>query len=270
MAPLSFQVDGKVALITGGNRGIGRGCAESLAAAGAAVAFTYRTHEDEARQVVQAIESQGGRAITLQADVANREDVARAVAKTVQTFGGLDVAIPNAAASFRQDFLTAEVETVARTWDVCIWGTFHLLQLAARQMVEQGRGGRLITISSIMGEFPFMGAVDYCTAKAAQIHMTCCIAVELARHAITANVITPGWTDTPGERKFTPEEEIRKREKQLPWGRMGRVEEIGAAAVYLASEAGEYVTGEVLRIDGGYHFPYRRGDADETVTWRMT
>ncbi len=269
MAPASFRVDGKVALITGGNRGIGRGCAEALAAAGAAVAFTYRRHEDEAREVVRTIEANGGRALTLQADVSNREDVERAVAKTVEAFGKLDIAIANAAASERKDFLSADTAGVRRTWDVCIWGTFHLLQLAANRMVEQGKGGRLITISSIMGEFPFSGAVDYCTAKAATIHMTHCIAAELARHYITANVITPGWTDTPGERAFLPEEEIRQREQLLPWGRMGSIEEIGAAAVYLASEAGEYITGEILRVDGGYHLPYRRGgDAQQSVTWR--
>ncbi len=119
-----------------------------------------------------------------------------------------------------------------------------------------------------MGEFPFIGAVDYCTGKAATIHMTHCIAAELAEHYITANVITPGWTDTPGERAFSSEALIQERSKELPWGRMGSIEEVGAAAVYLASPAGEYVTGEVLRVDGGYHLPYRRdGGAMPSVTW---
>lgn len=269
MAQASFRVDGKIALITGGNRGIGRGCAEALAAAGASVAFTWRSHEDEAKQVVARIEQAGGKAMTVQADVSKREEIENAVQRTVETFGGLDIAVANAASSRRKAFLTADVEGVARTWDVCLWGTFHLFQLAANRMVEQGRGGRLICISSIMGEFPFSGAVDYCTAKAATIHMTRCIAAELAEHYITSNVITPGWTDTPGERAFTSEEEIRKKEKDLPWGRMGSIQEIGAAALYLASPAGEYVTGEVLRVDGGYHLPYRRGEGGpSSVTWK--
>lgn len=250
------RFDGKVALITGASRGIGRGAALVLAADGADVVVNYRTHPDEAQEVAAAIEKMGRRALVWQADVANRSEVEALFAGAVEHFGRIDITVANAAMSIREPVLTAKWEHVLRTIEVTQFGVFHTCQFAAQQMARQERRGRsagkIIVISSIHAELAFPNSAAYNMSKAAINHLVSTMAAELVDHRINVNVINPGWIDTPGERTHYSEEEIQRDAQRLPWKRLGTAEEIGHAVAYLASDEADYVTGTMLRVDGGF------------------
>ncbi len=250
------QFEGRVALVTGASRGIGRGCALALAAQGADVVVNYHLHPDEANAVAALIEGMGQRTLVWQADVARREAVEKMYAGIVTHFGRIDIAVANAGFSIREPVLTAKWENVLRVLEVSQFGVFHTCQLAAQQMVRQaplGRSaGKIIVISSIFAEVPAATSAAYNMAKAAINHLVSTMAGELAEHHINVNVINPGWIDTPGERNFATEDEIEEGAKSLPWKRLGTLDDIGQAVVYLASDGADYVTGTMLRVDGGY------------------
>jgi glucose 1-dehydrogenase len=251
------RFDGQVALITGASRGIGRGIALALAEQGADLVINYRTHPDEAEEVAAAARSLGRRALVWQADVADRSAQEAMFAAAVDHFGHVDIAVANAAYSIRELVIEAKWEHVLRTIEVSQFGVFHTCQLAAQQMVRQGvpagrrSAGKIIVISSVHAEMPVPTSAAYNMSKAAINHLVSTMAVELASHHVNVNVINPGWIDTPGERAFFSEEEIAEGGKRLPWGRLGTVEEIGRAAAYLAGDEADYVTGTMLRVDGG-------------------
>ena len=247
-----IDLTGKVALITGSSRGIGRGCAIEMACCGADIAVNYNSHGDEADGVAEEVRGLGRRAAVFQGDVSKRAAVNAMVAGAVEELGRLDIAVCNAYYSKRQPFLELSEEAMERTLDVSLWGAFHTAQESARQMVKQGDGGSILFISSVLSIVPMQTSLPYNTAKAGMNHMAATIAAELAPHRIRSNVILPGSTDTPGERQFATEEEIRESARQLPWGRMGTIEEIGKAAAFLSSPAADYITGSILKVDGGY------------------
>jgi glucose 1-dehydrogenase len=249
------DLSGRVAVVTGASRGIGRGCALALARAGARVVVNYHSHGDEAQEVVAAISALGSEAIAHGASVADRPAVDAMFARALEYFGQVDIVVANAALSIRGPFLELSVEDVARTWDVSLWGVFHTCQAGARAMVPRGRGGKIVVISSVMSFMPFAHSVPYNTAKAGINHMAYTIATELAPHRINVNVLEPGWIDTPGERRFTDDETLYAAGRQLPWGRLGTIEEIGAAVTFLCSEEADYITGANLRVDGGFWLP---------------
>ena len=244
-----IELKGKVALISGSSRGIGRGCALEMARAGADIALP-----DEAEAVAAEIRAMGRQALVVGADVADRSAVENLVDTTIEEFGHLDIAVCNAAYSKREPFLEMSIEGMQRTLDVTLWGVFHLAQASARKMVEQGRGGCLLFISSVHAFIPVPTSLAYNAAKAGLNHMGATIANELTPHHIRVNTIEPGWIDTPGERNYATEEEIREGGQKLPWGRMGSIEDIGRAATFLCSDAADYITGAVLRVDGGLWF----------------
>jgi glucose 1-dehydrogenase len=247
---------GKVALVTGASRGIGRACALALAKEGADVVVNYRSHAEEAQEVQSLIEAMGRKALIYQADVARREAMEAMFAAVVAHFGRIDVAVANAGMSIREPFLTAKWENVLNVLEVAQFGVFHTCQLAAQQMVRQeqiGRSaGKIVVISSIFAELPAATSAAYNMAKAAVNHLVSTAAGELAPYHININVINPGWTDTPGERRYATEEEIREGGARLPWGRLATADEIAQAVLYLASDSADYVTGAMLRVDGGY------------------
>ena len=247
---------GKVALITGASQGIGRGIALCLAAEGADIVVNYRSHRDEARKVVAAVEGMGCRALAWQADVAQRDAVAAMVAGAVERFGRLDIAIANAAHSVREPVVEAAWENVERVIQVSQFGVFHTCQLAARQMVAQAEagkaGGKIVIISSILEEMPAPGSAAYNMAKAAINHLGRTMAAELARYRINVNMVNPGWIDTPGERQFASEEQLHEGGKRIPWGRLGTPDDIGKTVAFLASDDANYITGATLRVDGGF------------------
>ena len=246
------RLEGKVALVTGANRGIGRGAALCLAEEGADVLLNFRIHAEEAAEVVKSIEGMGRRALAWQADVAERDKIEAMVQGAVRHFGRLDIAVANAAYSVRKPVVDAEWEGVQRTITVTQFGVFHTCQFAARSMVELGRGGKIIIISSIHAEFPFAQSGAYNMAKAGINQLARTMGAELAEHHVNVNVINPGWIDTPGEREYATEEDLRKAARNIPWKRMGTAHEIGRCVVFLASQDADYITGSCLRVDGGY------------------
>jgi glucose 1-dehydrogenase len=249
-----IDLSGRVALVTGSSRGIGRGCALEMARAGAHVTVNYHSHADEAEAVAEQIRALGREALVVGGDVSDRAAVDRMVAATVERLGHLDLLVCNAYYSKREPFLEISAEAMARTLDVTLWGAFHAAQASARQMAAQGRGGSIVFISSVLSFLPIPSSLAYNTAKAGMNHMSATIAKELAPQRIRANVIEPGWIDTPGERQFTSEEQMQEAGRGLPWGRLGTIEDIGRAAAFLSSDAADYITGAVLRVDGGYWF----------------
>lgn len=251
----------RVALVTGASQGIGLATAVALAQAGASVAFNYRERPHEATAAVAEIERQGGRALLVQGDVADPSAVEQMVEQTVSAFGRLDIAVSNAAYSDRQPFYEADMTGFRRTVDVTMWGAFHLLRAATRQMMAQaplapGQGGSIVVVSSPHAYVAVPRSMAYNMSKAAIDHMARTAAIELAEHRIRVNIVTPGWIDTPGERKFASEETIQAAGEKLPWKRLGKPEEIGRAVVFLCDPASDYITGSALLIDGGITLPW--------------
>lgn len=249
---MNINLDGKVALISGASRGIGRGIALQMGRSGAKVAVNYRGHGDEAEAVVDEIRRAGGDAFAYRADVADRDAVDAMVDATVEQFGRLDIAVANAYYSKREPFLDLALEAAQRTVEVTFWGAFHIAQAGARQMVKQGEGGAILFISSVLAWIPLPTSLPYNAAKAGIDQMSATIANELTEHRIRSNVIAPGYTDTPGERQYATEAQLREAATALPWKRLGTAQDIANAATFLCSDAADYITGTVLSVDGGY------------------
>jgi glucose 1-dehydrogenase len=275
--PSARRLAGRVALVTGAARGIGRGIALCMAEEGADVivndlpptpagaagqatdglpkAGVLRTAAGaafSADATAREITSLGRQALACYADVSDRAQMARLLAEGVARFGRIDIAVANAAYSDREPFLEASWEGVLRTIEVTQFGVFHTCQAAARQMAAQGGGGKIIIIGSLLGEIPAALSAAYTMAKAAINHLARTLAIELAPQRINVNVINPGYIDTPGERKFADEELLRRVAPSIPWQRLGAPRDIGRAAVFLASDDADYVTGSALLVDGGY------------------
>lgn len=251
MKPLS----GKNAIVTGASRGIGAAIAVALAEAGANVAINHLEQPDQAEEVAKRCQQSGVRTRLAPADVAVQAQVEQMVAETVEEFGGLEIAVSNAAFSERQLFYEAEMEGFERTVQVTMWGAFYLLRAATRQMVASQTHGSIVLISSPHSWRPIPGAMAYNMAKAAIDQMARTAATELCHQRIRVNMVHPGWTDTPGERKFFSEEKIQARGSQLPWGRLAKPEEIARGVVFFCDPASEYITGSSLLIDGGNGLP---------------
>ena len=243
-------------MITGAARGIGRGIALCLAREGANVLVNDRGNEELAGQLVEEIKAMGRDALFWKADVSDREAVAALFAGARERFGRIDIVVSNAAYSVRQPVLEAQWKDVLATLEVTQFGVFHICQMAAQHMVEQSPNpssrGKIVIISSVQAEVAAPASAAYNMAKAAIDHFARTLSVELVSHRINVNVIHPGWIDTPGERDFYTEEEIREGGKELPWGRIGTPEDIGKAVAFLSSDDADYITGSTLRVDGGY------------------
>lgn len=251
-----MTLKGKVAIVTGASRGIGRAIAEAFAQAGADVAINFHSHPEEADEVAANVRASGGRAMVCQGDVADYAIVERTIERVVSEWGKLDIAVSNAAFSERELFCEANLERFRRSIDVTMWGAFNLFRAASRQMISQGSGGSIVGISSPHAFVPVPRSMAYNMSKAALDHMARTAAIELVDHRIRVNLVHPGWIDTPGERKFTGEEEIARAGAKLPWGRLGRPEEIARAVVFLCDPASDYITGSSLLVDGGITLPW--------------
>ncbi len=248
---------GKRAIITGGSRGIGRGTAIELARRGADVIVNYRGSQDDAESACDECRRFGVNAHPVQGDVGTEADVEQLVDRSIELLGGLDIVVSNAAYSDRQLMLEADFEGFQRTIDVTMWGAFHLVRTGARRMVDAGQGGNIVVVSSPHAVMAIPGSMAYNMAKAAIDQMARTAAVELAQHRIRVNIVHPGWIDTPGERKFFSEQTLEEQGGKLPWGRLGKSEEIGRGVAFLCDPASEYITGSTLTIDGGIQLPWR-------------
>ncbi|MBM4000762.1 MAG: SDR family oxidoreductase [Planctomycetes bacterium] len=257
------DLEGRVAVVTGASLGIGRAAAVAMGRAGAQVVVNYRSHAEQADEVVQAIRDAGSRAVAVQGDVSNRMDVENLIETAVREFGKVDIAISNAAYSDRELFFEADIEGFRRTVDVTMWGAFYLTRAAARSMIDHKVPGVIVLVSSPHAFIPAPRAMAYNMSKAAIEHMGRTAAIELAPFRIRLNMIQPGWTDTPGERKFASEETMMTAGKGIPLGRLGTAEEMAEGILFLCDPRHEYMTGATLLIDGGISLPWwaARGSA---------
>jgi glucose 1-dehydrogenase len=257
------KLAGKIALVTGAGRGIGRGCAVELAKAGADLVINDRPGSPDLADTADGLRALGRHAWPVEADVFSRQGCEALVSQALTAAGRIDILVSNPALNVRQDFLELDPALFEKIVQGTLASGFHMSQLAARHMVERrskgaagagglANGGKIVFISSIHDSMPYARSVAYNAAKAGLTHLATSIAVELCRHRINVNVIEPGWIDTPGERATFGEEQLRERAGTLPWGRLGQPEDIGRAVAFLASDEADYVTGAVLRVDGGF------------------
>jgi 3-oxoacyl-[acyl-carrier protein] reductase len=243
------RLDGKVALVTGASRGIGRGIALRLARGGAAVAVNYRSGQDAAEAVVAEIEASGGKAIAVAGDVSLAADITAMLERTVKELGGVHILVNNA--GIHADMLTVRLseEDWDRVLDTDLKGAFLATKAVLRPMMRQ-RWGRIINIASVVARTGNAGQASYAAAKAGMVGLTKSVAREVATRGITANVVAPGLIDT--EMTDSLSDEIRNwMLGQIPMDKPGTVEDVAAAVSFLAGDEAAYITGQVLHVDGG-------------------
>lgn len=247
-----FDLHGHVALVTGGNTGIGLGLARGLAKAGASLAIWGRDEEKSARAVAE-LEGLGAKAVALRCDVAREEEIQAAVAGTLERLGRIDSCFANAGFGFAKPFLEMSTEDWERVMAVNLKGVFLTFREVLKHMVERGGGGKLVAISSIGQMHGMPRQEQYAASKGGVSSLVRSLAVEFARHDVQANAILPGWIETDAT---APLKEWKKLEEQIlhrtPARRWGRPEDLEGIAVYLASPASRFHTGDVIVIDGGY------------------
>jgi len=244
-----FELTGKTALVTGGSRGIGRAICEALAKQGAHVVVNYVRGEEKAREVVAAIEAAGGSAEVAGFDVGNMTAAEENVAAIAKKLGKLDILVANAGIAKDGLLLRLKEEELDETFAVNVKGAIGCAKSAVRSMMR-AKGGRIIFISSVVGEMGNAGQTSYSASKAALLGITKSLAREYASRGITVNAITPGFIETDMTNAL-PETARAELAKAIPLGRIGSIADIAAAAVYLASEEAGYVTGQTLRVNGG-------------------
>ena len=249
-----MNLSGKVALITGAGRGIGKGCALQLARRGADVVINDRPGSLDLEATAAEIRALGRICHAIEADVFSRSGCEQFVTAALEAVKRIDILISNPAYSRRCAFLDYPPEEFERTINGTLISGFHMSQLVARHMVTRGGGGKIVFISSVQAEMPISLCAPYGAAKAGLNHMMRSIAVELAPHRINVNAIEPGWIDTPGEHVTFSDEKIANEGQRLPWGRLGLPEDIGHAAAFLVSDEADYITGTVLPVDGCFRF----------------
>ena len=247
-----MQLEDKIAIVTGSSLGIGRAIAVAFAREGASLTINYRSHPEQGKEAVEEIEKSGGKAISVQADVSEPEGVKDLIQQTVQEFGRIDVMVNNAGIEQKVPFLETPLEVWEKVISVNLTGVWIGCQEAARQMVSQGNGGRIINVSSVHEDLPMPTNSPYCAAKGGVRMMMRTIAVELAPHDITVNNIAPGAVETPINKNLDDHPEQRQELiSEIPLGRIGRPEDVASVAVYLASDASSYSTGSTFFVDGG-------------------
>lgn len=242
----------KVAIVTGSSSGIGRAIAISMAAEGASVIVDYVGHREGADQTVKTITDAGGKAAVALCDVSDAAQVQAMVDLTIKTYGRLDILVNNAGLEYKHPFTEFPIEHYNKIIAVDLTGPWLCAQVAAKQMISQGQGGRIINISSVHEDLPMVGNSAYCAAKGALRMLMRTIAVELASHKITVNNIGPGAIFTPIDADVQANPAmIKELMAEIPLGRWGKPEEVGGLAVFLASDAAAYMTGSTCFIDGG-------------------
>ena len=247
-----MSLENKAAIVTGSDSGIGRAIALELARQGASVTINYHKNEDAANATKKEIEDGGGRAQTIQADVSNLADIQRLVDGTVAAFGRLDILVNNAGMETR----TSTLDTTEHQFDMVIAidlkSAFFGVQLAAKQMIKQGGGGRIINISSIHEDWPMPGNSPYCAAKGGVRMLTRTAGVELAPHGITVVGVAPGAVHTPiDEVTLSDPVQKAKLESAIPLGRVAEPAEIANLVAFLASDGASYGTAATYTVDGG-------------------
>lgn len=254
----AFDLTGKVALVTGGNGGIGLGMAEALAQAGASVAI-WGTNPDKNAAAAETLRGHGGEAETFVCDVSDPDATGQAMQATLARFGRVDGCFANAGVSGRgaKSFLDIDFFEWRRVLSVNLDGVYHTYQAVLRHMMDRAgagdRGGRLVAVSSLASKSGAARNQHYAASKGALNAMTYALAVEYARHGITANAILPGWIATDMTQDAMADQRFAEAAgKRIPARRWGAPGDFGGMAVYLMSDASAYHTGQLIQIDGGY------------------
>ena len=243
------RLEGKRALVTGASRGIGRAIALRLAAEGASVAVNYHSGENEAASVVSEITASGGTAIAFQASVASAEEANRLVDATVEALGGIDILVNNAGITRDNLLMRLSEDDWDAVLDTNLKGAFLCTKAAIRPMLRQ-RSGRIVNMSSIVAITGNPGQANYTAAKAGLIGFTKTIAREVASRGITVNALAPGFIETQMVEAI-PEDLRKQILERIPLGQFGTPDDVARSVVFLASDDGAYITGQVIGIDGG-------------------
>ena len=243
------KLSGKVALVTGSSRGIGRAIVERLSRQGAAVAINYFSNSDKAEEVVAGIVSNGGSAVALQADVSRLKDIQRLFEHTLAHFERLDIVVNNAGIRISKDVTDIVEEEFDRLFAINVKVTFFSCQLAARRMSDNGR---IINISSAVTRMMLPGYAIYSASKGAVDQITRVLAKELGERRITVNAVAPGPVDTELLRDGKTEEQLQLMAQMAALGRIGNVKDIADTVAFLASDDARWITGQTIHVNGGY------------------
>ena len=243
------MLNGKIAVVTGASRGIGKAIAMKFAQLGATVVINYNGSAQKAEEVKQSIIADGGRAVIKQCNVADYDACEAFIKEVIDQFGRIDILVNNAGITKDGLIMRMSEEDFTNVVDVNLKGTFHCIRFASRQMIKQ-RSGRIINMSSVVGISGNAGQINYAASKAGVIGMTKSAAKELASRGITVNAIAPGYIETDMTNVLS--DKVKEETmKQIPLGRLGQTGDIAAAAAFLASDEAGYITGQVLAVDGG-------------------
>ncbi len=242
-------LENKVAVVTGGSRGIGRAIALELARQGAAVVVNYNKSPEQAEAVVNEIKAAGGKASACQADVSDFEQASNLIKHAIETFGDLHILVNNAGITRDGLIMMMSVDDWNAVIDTNLRSTFNCSKVAVRHMMKK-RWGRIVNISSVSGQMGNPGQTNYSASKAGQIGFTKALAREVASRNVTVNAIAPGFVDTEILDAMSPEI-LEAALKMVPMGRKAEPEEIAYAVAFLVAEQAGYITGQVLAVDGG-------------------
>lgn len=243
------MLNGKIAVVTGASRGIGKAIAMKFAQLGATVVINYNGSAQKAEEVKQSIIADGGRAVIKQCNVADYDACEAFIKEVIDQFDRIDILVNNAGITKDGLIMRMSEEDFTNVVDVNLKGTFHCIRFASRQMMKQ-RSGRIINMSSVVGISGNAGQINYAASKAGVIGMTKSAAKELASRGITVNAIAPGYIETDMTNVLS--DKVKEETmKQIPLGRLGQTGDIAAAAAFLASDEAGYITGQVLAVDGG-------------------
>ena len=241
----------RVALVTGASRGIGRAIAIALGRRGAKVIVNYASREDAARETATAVEAAGGQAAIVGFDVANSTAVTDAIKQIGKDHGGLDILVNNAGIAVNGLVMRFTDEQWARSLNTNLAGAFHCTRAASMMLLKAKDAGRIINITSVVGEMGNGGQVAYAASKAGLIGLTMATARELASRGVTVNAVAPGFIETDMTAEHLPEAQRGKLLESIPLGRIGKGEEVADAVAFLAGPEATYITGQVIRVNGG-------------------
>lgn len=246
---MSQTMEGKVAVVTGASRGIGKAIAINLASKGAKVVINYNGSKERAEEVKNIIEAAGGRAVVRQCNVADFDACKEFIETVIKEYGRIDILVNNAGITKDGLLLKMSEEDFDQVLDTNLKGAFHTIRFALRQMIRQ-RSGRIVNMASVVGVSGNAGQANYAASKAGVIGLTKTAAREVASRGITVNAIAPGFIETDMT-EVLPEKVKEASISQIPLGKFGKAEDVADAVAFLASDEAAYITGQVLHVDGG-------------------